>query len=357
MSNPKAVIFGCHTTQLLDEEKAFFQRTNPLGFILFARNCQSIPQVQQLVHDLRQTVDRQDAPILIDQEGGRVSRLLPPQWRKAPPAQTFGIMAEEDPEKASWCVKANAWLIGRELELLGINVNCAPVVDVLQETTHSIIGDRAFSYHPDIVATLALQAIKGFQESGIIPVIKHIPGHGQATVDSHERLPVVSASLESLASSDFEAFRQVCQHFKRQTDVSPWAMTAHVVYSSIDPTAPATQSPIVIESVIRGHIGFTGFLVSDCLTMKALDGSLGKRARRSLDAGCDAVLHCSGVLEEMIEVAAQTLPLKNESLRRFEQSMLNPFPSSFVSEEETLIQLEQNLRIEGLPPVVERNQI
>jgi beta-N-acetylhexosaminidase len=357
MSNPKAVIFGCHTTQLLDEEKAFFQRTNPLGFILFSRNCQSVNQVQKLVNDLRNTVNRPDAPILIDQEGGRVTRLASPQWRKAPPAQAFGIMAEEDPETASWCSKANAWLIGCELQRLGINVNCAPVVDVLHEITHSIIGDRAFSYHPDIVATLALQAIKGYQEAEIIPVIKHIPGHGQATVDSHEKLPVVSASLENLAASDFEAFRQVCQHFKRQTDTSPWAMTAHIVYSAIDPSAPATQSPLVIDSVIRGHIGFTGFLISDCLTMKALEGNLGKRARKSLDAGCDAVLHCSGVLEEMIEVASQTSPLKNESLKRFNQSVIKSSPSSFDSEEETLIRLEQNLRIEGLPPILERNRL
>jgi beta-N-acetylhexosaminidase len=149
----------------------------------------------------------------------------------------------------------------------------------------------------------------------------------------------------------------VCQHFKRQTDAIPWAMTAHIIYSAIDPTAPATQSPIVIDSVIRGHIGFTGFLISDCLTMKALDGSLGNRARRSLDAGCDAVLHCSGIFEEMIEVAAQTTPLKNESIKRLHQSLLRPLSKSFDSEEETLIELEQNLRIEGLPPSQERYEI
>jgi beta-N-acetylhexosaminidase len=356
MSNPKAVIFGCHSTELLPEEKAFFQRTNPLGFILFARNCDSVPQIQQLVHDLRQTIDRPDAPILIDQEGGRVTRLTSPTWRKAPPAEAFGIMAEEDPENASWCSRANAWLIGRELQKLGITVNCAPVVDVLHEMTHPIIGDRAFSHHPDIVATLALQAIKGFQEAGITATIKHIPGHGQATVDSHEKLPVVSASLENLASSDFEAFRQVCQHFKRETDVTPWGMTAHIIYSAIDPVMPATQSPLVIDSVIRGHIGFTGFLISDCLTMKALEGNLGKRAKISLDAGCDAVLHCSGILEEMIEVASQTTQLKTESLRRLQRSAFNPQSRAFDSEEETLNRLEQLLRLEGLPPSSERIQ-
>ena len=354
MPNPKAVIFGCHTTRLLPEEKEFFQRTDPLGFILFARNCETPEQIKQLVSDLRNTLGRPDAPILIDQEGGRVTRLTSPHWRTAPPAGTFGLMAEEDPEKASWCVRANAWLIGQELKELGISVNCAPVVDVLDKMTHPIIGDRAFSHNPEVVATLALQSIKGFQEAGIIPVIKHIPGHGQAAADSHEKLPIVSASLEVLGTSDFEAFRQACQYFKRQTDILPWAMTAHVVYSAIDPTTPATQSSLVIDSVIRGHIGFSGFLISDCLTMKALEGSLGTRAKKSLSAGCDAVLHCSGVLEEMIDVAAQTTPLKEEAMNRFNQSMPAAQSKNFDSREDTLLRLDQNLRFEGLVPLTER---
>jgi beta-N-acetylhexosaminidase len=167
-------------------------------------------------------------------------------------------------------------------------------------------------------------------------------------------LPVVSASLEDLSATDFEAFRQVSQHFKSETDSVPWAMTAHVVYSAIDPLLPATQSPLVIESVIRSHIGFTGFLISDCLTMKALTGNFGKRARTSLEAGCDAVLHCSGVLEEMIEVAAQTEPLRQESINRLTRSTLTPTPKSFGGEEETLLQLEQYLRLEGLQTSAER---
>lgn len=350
MTNPKAVIFGCHTTHLLAQEKAFFQRANPLGFILFSRNCENPDQIQQLVHELRCAVDRPDAPILIDQEGGRVARLSSPTWRAAPSASVFGTLAEEDPEEASWCTRANAWLIGKELEALGINVNCAPVVDVLHEMTHSVIGDRAFSHNPEVVATLALQAIKGFQEAAITPVIKHIPGHGQAMVDSHVKLPVVSTSAESLATTDFEAFRQVCHHFKRQTDIIPWAMTAHIVYSAIDPLYPATQSSKVIESVIREYIGFTGFLVSDCLTMKALEGSFGTRARKSLEAGCDAVLHCNGVLEEMIDVASQTASLRDESMNRLSRSIPHPLPKGFESVEETLARLNQNLRIEGLYP-------
>jgi beta-N-acetylhexosaminidase len=345
MSNPKAVIFGCQTTHLLETEKAFFQRTNPLGFILFARNCQSPDQVHQLVMDLRQAIDRPDAPVLIDQEGGRVARLTPPYWRASFPAEAFGSLAEEDPEKASWCTRASAWLMGRELQALGISVNCAPVVDVLHKTTHPVIGNRAFSHHPELVATLALQAIKGFQEAGITPVIKHIPGHGSATVDSHKKLPIVTASLEDLTQSDFQAFYQVCHH--HQTQPIPWAMTAHVVYTSIDPAAPATQSAKLIESVIRGYIGFSGFLISDCLTMEALSGNFGTRTKKSLEAGCDAVLHCSGILEEMIEVAAQATPLKPESMDRLQYSKPTHSPSSesFDSEEETWEKLTNSLQL------------
>jgi beta-N-acetylhexosaminidase len=347
-SNPRAVIFGCETTHLLAEEKEFFQRTNPFGFILFARNCETPEQVKQLVHELRQTVDRPEAPVLIDQEGGRVTRLSSPPWRKAPAASLFGILAKEDPEKASWCARANAWLMGQELQALGITVNCAPVVDISHSATHPVIGDRAYSHNPEIVATLALQVIKGFQEACIIPVIKHIPGHGRATADSHEKLPVVSETLEELAASDFEAFRQVCHYFKRQTDNLPWAMTSHILYPAIDDVNPATQSPSIIESVIRGHIGFNGFLISDCLTMKALTGNFGTRARKSLDAGCDAVLHCSGVLEDMIEVAAQTPCMKNESMTRFGKSIPVPQAPTFECVKDTLAQLTKDLCDEGL---------
>jgi beta-N-acetylhexosaminidase len=353
MSNPRAVIFGCQSTQLLDVERDFFQRTNPLGFILFARNCETPEQIQQLVHDLRKAVDRSDAPVLIDQEGGRVARLKGACWRAAPPLRTFGLLAEEDAEEASWCVRANAWLMGKELQALGVSVNCAPVVDVLHETTHAIIGDRAFGDNPDLVATLALQAIKGFQEANIVPVIKHIPGHGRATVDSHESLPVVEASLEELYATDFKAFQQVCRYFQRQTDRMPWAMTAHVIYNCVDTTAPATQSASLIDSVIREHIGFSGFLLSDCLTMKALKGNLGIRAKKSLDAGCDAVLHCSGSLEEMIEVMTGTAPLKDESLNRLRQSLFYTDPPLFASVEETLKRLNQTLNLEGFSGLAE----
>lgn len=353
MTNPKAVIFGCETTRLLPQEKDFFQRTNPLGFILFARNCETPEQVQQLVFDLRKTVDRDDAPVLIDQEGGRVARLKSPYWREAPPASIFGTFAEDNMEKASWCTRANSWLMGKELQSLNINVNCAPVVDVLHPTTHAVIGDRAFSDNTEIVTTLALQSIQGFLEAKVTPIIKHIPGHGKATVDSHEKLPVVTTSSEDLSLSDFEVFRQICQHLRKQEISIPWAMTAHIVYQAIDPHLPATQSSVLIERIIRNHIGFSGFLISDCLTMKALQGDLGTRAKKSLNAGCDAVLHCSGILEEMIHVAAQTLSLKEESMQRLQQSKPRFSSSSFSSEEETLMKLNQTLHSEGLFPLRE----
>ena len=353
MSNPRAVIFGCQSIRLSDVEKDFFQRTNPLGFILFARNCETPDQIQQLVHDMRKAVDRPDAPVLIDQEGGRVARLKGSFWRAAPSLRTFGLMAEEDAEEASWCTRANAWLMGKELQALGISVNCAPVVDVLHETTHAIIGDRAFGNNPELVATLALQAIKGFQEANIVPVIKHIPGHGRATVDSHESLPVIEASLEELYETDFKAFQQVCRYFQRQTDKMPWAMTAHVIYKSVDAIAPATQSVALIDRVIREYIGFSGFLLSDCLTMKALKGNLGLRAKKSLEAGCDAVLHCSGVLEEMIDVITETAPLKDESLHRLKRSLFHSDPPLFESMEETLKRLNQALNLEGFSTLAE----
>lgn len=344
MTFPKAVIFGCQTTHLLPEEQAFFERNNPFGFILFARNCQSPVQIIKLIRDLRQSVGREDAPILIDQEGGRIVRLPTPFWRLPPPADIFGAMGEDDLEEAMWCVRANSWLIGRDLKKLGITVNCAPVVDVLSADGHNIIGDRAFSSTPEMVALLATHAVQGFFAAGIIPVIKHIPGHGRALVDSHEGLPVVHASRESLVSSDFLAFSRIMENVRSQNLLLPWGMTAHVVYEAIDPQLPATLSPTVIEGIIRGHIGFSGLLLSDCLTMKALTGTLGYRAKTALESGCDIVLHCNGVLDEMIEVIANTPPLKTHLLKQIEDNFPVPSESEFADEQDVLERLENALR-------------
>lgn len=344
MTQPKAVIFGCQTTHLLPEERVFFERTNPLGFILFARNCQSPSQITELVRDLRQCVGREDAPILIDQEGGRVTRLPFTHWRLPPPAGVFGALGEDDPDEAMWCARANAWLIARDLKKIGISVDCAPVVDVLSQAGHPIIGDRAFSSTPEMVSLLATQAIQGFFDGGIIPVLKHIPGHGRALVDSHEHLPVVSTSRDDLVSSDFLAFSQVVERVKGQSLPMPWGMTAHVVYQAIDPSQPATLSSTVIEGIIRGHIGFSGLLLSDCLTMKALTGTLGYRTKLALESGCDVVLHCSGVLDEMIEVIANTHPLRSQHLDLVKNILPSSNNCEFTSEEEVLERLENSLR-------------
>jgi beta-N-acetylhexosaminidase len=320
LASPKAVIFGCSGPELTDEERYFFARSNPLGFILFERNCQTPEQVRSLVSDLRSTVQNPKAPILIDQEGGRVVRLKPPNWSALPAAHTFGEHAENNLGEAMEQTYALATKIAHELKDVGVTVNCAPCADLLREGADPIIGDRAFSSRPEIVALLCGQIIRGFQEFGITPVIKHLPGHGRAPVDSHKELPVVQTSYEELANTDFLAFKMICQSLG--TLPTPWGMTAHVVYESIDPKHPATHSSTLIQSVIREHIGFDGFLISDCLTMEALTGTFGERAQKAIDAGCDAVLHCNGKLNEMIQVANATPTLSFEALRRFQK---NPF--------------------------------
>jgi beta-N-acetylhexosaminidase len=307
---PKAVIFGCAGATLSDDEKRFFEQTKPLGFILFERNCRDPDQVRGLVGALRETVTVATAPVLIDQEGGRVQRLKPPHWRDAPPAGAFAALAGRDLGLAEEAVRLNAQLIAAELSSLGITVNCAPVLDTPQPGSHEIIGDRAFGGDPEIVAALGMASAVGFFQGGVIPVIKHIPGHGRAMADSHEELPVVDAGREELAEIDFSPFRALNR--------LPWAMTAHVVYAALDGDNPATTSAGVIAATIRGDIGFKGVLVSDDIGMKALGGSLKDRAAAVLAAGCDLVLHCSGEMAEMEAVAAGTGPVSDEGLARLE---------------------------------------
>jgi beta-N-acetylhexosaminidase len=318
-NGPRAVIFGCQGLTLTVEERAFFSRIQPLGFILFARNCESPAQIRKLIEQLRACVDHEIVPILIDQEGGRVARLRPPHWRDYAPAGLFGRIAENDMDEAIWAVKVNAYLLAQELAETGITVNCAPVVDLALPNMHPIIGDRSFGDDPDVVATLCEAVVEGFQAANIISVVKHLPGHGRAHVDSHEELPVVNNLRSTLAETDFEAFQNLCQRLQEKS-ISPWGMTAHITYTDIDPVLPATQSPDVIRSIIRQHIGFKGFLISDCLTMKALSGSYSARVEKSLKAGCDAVLHCNGELEEMMDMMAFIPPLSTESLERLNDS-------------------------------------
>jgi len=285
---PRAVILGCAGEQLGVDEGRFFGAADPVGFILFRRNCHSPDQVRELVVGLRGAIGRSDAPILIDQEGGRVARLRPPSWRLYPSAARLGSLPDPQAEVA---VRLGARLIADDLQDLGITVDCLPVLDIPVPGAHSVIGDRAYGTEPSRVTRLARAACHGLLEGGVLPVIKHIPGHGRARVDSHLECPVVETGIDELSRTDFAAFRALA--------AMPWAMSAHIVYMAIDPMAPATLSRRVISELIRGAIGFDGVLVSDDLSMQALGGDIAERAARALSAGCDLVLHCNGDRAEM----------------------------------------------------------
>jgi beta-N-acetylhexosaminidase len=305
---PKAVIFGCEGLSLTAWERDFFAAQDPFGFILFARNCDTPDQIRVLVAALRESVGRPDAPVLIDQEGGRVARLKPPHWRAAPPAARFGVLATRDSESAREAAWMNARMMAAELRALDITVDCVPVLDIAVPGAHDVIGDRSFGRDPKTVAALGRAVCEGMLAGGVMPVVKHIPGHGRAGVDSHLSLPQVTTGRAELEASDFAPFKALAD--------APWAMTGHVVYQAIDPQRPATTSRIVIEEVIRGHIGFKGVLVSDDLSMQALSGDLGERAQAALQAGCDIALHCNGKPEEMTQVAAACGKLARPSLAR-----------------------------------------
>lgn len=291
------VIFGCSGPELKPDEFTFFRECNPFGFILFKRNCQDSLQLACLIEHLKETVLRDDVPILIDQEGGRVARLKGNEWPDFPPQYYYGQKWAESPENAYTQAYENAYKIGIMLHELGINVNCSPLLDVLTEYTHQAIGDRAFSNDPEIVFELGKAYIEGYLEAGIKPVIKHLPGHGRATFDSHEDLPYVSASLNELKSTDFSPFQKLS---KLYPDI--WGMSAHIVYENLDPQNPATHSSYVINKIIRDNIGFKGLLLTDDLSMKALKGDFKTRTQKALEAGCDIILHCNGDMNEMKEI-------------------------------------------------------
>ena len=302
-------MFGCSGIRLTPDERALFAESHPLGFILFARNCVEPAQIRDLTAELRASVGRDDAPVLIDQEGGRIQRLNPPHWRAAPPAAAFGALAQTDRVAAREAVRLNAQLLAAELLALGVDVDCAPVLDVPVAGAHGIIGDRAFGTDPALVGDLGHAACEGFIAGGVAPVIKHIPGHGRARADSHLELPVVETPLDDLAKTDFAPFVVNAD--------APYAMTAHVVYTALDSKLPATLSTHVIDTVVRKRIGFDGFLFSDDVGMKALAGPLADRARTALAAGCDGVLHCSGDFAEMRELAASVPVLTSSAQARF----------------------------------------
>jgi len=308
-----AFISGCAGTSLSDDERAFFAETRPCGLILFARNCQSVSQLRTITEDFRDAVESDAALVLIDQEGGRVQRLRPPQWRQMPPARVYGDLYLYDPEGARAAAFAGGRLIAAELREAGITVNCTPVLDVPEAGSHDIIGDRAFSFDPGVVSNLGRAVVEGTLAGGVLPVIKHIPGHGRAMADSHLSLPRIDASAEELIEVDFRPFMALCH--------APLAMTAHVLLTAFDEERPASTSPVIMGEVIRELLGLTGLVMSDDIGMQALGGPFAERAAAVIDAGCDVALHCSGELAEMREVASAVPPLEGESAERFARAI------------------------------------
>jgi len=303
LPTPRAVVFGCAGPTLSPAERDFFAAANPLGFCLFARNCQAPTQLRNLVAALRDSVGRGDAPILIDQEGGRVARLTPPHWRRIPAAARLAVLPE-----AGEAVRLAMRLTADDLAQLGITIDAAPVLDLPVPGADAVIGDRAYGTERETVAALGRAACEGLLAGGVLPIIKHIPGHGRATVDSHRDCPRVSTGRETLDETDFAPFRALA--------AMPWAMTAHVVFTAIDPDEPATLSPRIVGEVIRGEIGFDGVLISDDLSMGALGGGLGERAEKAIAAGCDVTLHCNGERAEMEAVAEHTAALSDMAQAR-----------------------------------------
>jgi beta-N-acetylhexosaminidase len=320
----RACIFGLSGTEVSAEERVFFIETQPIGFILFRRNVDTPEQVRALTDNLRACVEREPF-ILIDQEGGRVRRLRPPHWPDYPPAAHYRDFARSVEEERD-LVRLGARLMAHDLRDLGINVDCAPVLDVPQPGAHDIIGDRAYGTTRESVAVMGRAACEGFLAGGVLPVIKHIPGHGRAGADSHAALPIVDTAYDEIVASDFYPF-QVCADM-------PLAMTAHVLYRAIDKKRPATTSKKAIR-MIRDVIGFDGLIMCDDLSMNALSGNLSRRARESVRAGCDVLLHCNGSLPQMTEVAAETPKLKGQALRRtdaaFRRLLRVPEPLDLVA--------------------------
>jgi beta-N-acetylhexosaminidase len=308
----QAAIYGLSGLELTPDERAFFRDADPAGYILFARNCATREQMRGLTDTLRSIHDREALPILIDQEGGRVARMKPPEWPAFPAGEAFARLYEKAPMSAIEAVRANAAAIAALLEEVGVNVDCLPVLDVRQPGATDIVGDRALGAEPMQVAALGRAALDGLAAGGVVGVIKHMPGHGRALVDSHKELPVVRASQAEL-EVDLEPFRTLRS--------APMGMTCHCVYTAWDSERPGSQSPTVIGEVIRGRIGFDGFLMSDDIGMNALAGGFAERARHVIAAGTDAVLHCSGAMEEMVAVASAAGPLSETGRERLERAM------------------------------------
>jgi len=313
MSESKAIIFGCAGKEPSGQEKEFFRAEQPWGFILFARNIGEPEQISDLVASMRDCVGRPETPVFIDQEGGRVQRIRPPIAPNYPPGSSVGAVYQADREAG---LRA-AWLLARlhafDLLRFGITADCLPVLDVPVDGASDVIGARAYGRDPDSVAALGRATAEGLIAGGVLPVMKHVPGHGRATLDTHLALPTVTEPIEALRSHDFAPFRAL-------NDL-PMAMTAHVIYASVDPEFPATTSAKVVKDIIRGEIGFDGLLISDDTSMKALSGTFVEKAAGIMAAGVDIVLHCNGVMEEMVGIAQGASTLSGKSLRRAERAL------------------------------------
>jgi beta-N-acetylhexosaminidase len=309
----RAFITGISGTTLTEDERAFIAAERPWGFILFRRNIDSPTQVKALVSEMREAAGAPDAPVLVDQEGGQVQRFRPPHWPDYPAGAAFGRLYDIDSKLGLQAARLSARLIADDLLPMGVTVDCLPLADVPVPGADAVIGDRAYGDEPNKVAAIARAVTEGLEQGGILPVLKHIPGHGRATADSHLALPTVDTPREELERTDFAAFKPLAD--------LPMAMTAHVVFSAIDPAQPATTSARMIERVIRGLIGFQGLLMSDDVGMNALAGSIGERSRALIAAGCDVILHCSGKLDEMQEVAREAPELSGKALARAQRAL------------------------------------
>ena len=308
----QAAIYAPAGPALSDDEKRFFRDADPAGFIVFKRNCENREQLLRLTDSLRELSGRTDLPILIDQEGGRVARMKPPEWPPFPAAERFAQLYQLAPSSAIEAARANARAIALMLREVGINVDALPLLDVRQEGASDIIGDRALGSEPMQVAALGRAVLDGLASAGVVGIIKHIPGHGRALVDSHKELPVVSASAEEL-DSDLQPFERLSS--------APMGMMAHVVYTAWDRERPASMSPVVIRDIVRERIGFDGWLMSDDIGMEALEGDFGTRAAGVVAAGCDIALHCSGKMEEMLAVASAAPRMSEEGETRLALAM------------------------------------
>ena len=304
----KAFIAGCTGPHLSPEEIQFFEQEKPWGFILFARNIENREQVLNLTRQMRECVGRENAPILIDEEGGRVQRLRPPHWQTNPPGKILGDLFQLDKQQGCRAAFLQGRLIAHDLNEIGVNVDCLPVLDVPVAGAHDAIGDRAYSLDPDVVAQIGRCVVVGLLAGGVLPIVKHMPGHGRAFGDSHHELPKVNASLTELLATDFKPFTAL-------NDVK-MAMTGHIVFEAIDSEFPATTSPVMIDDIIRGKIGFGGLLMSDDVSMNALSGDYRERTQSIFAAGCDIVLHCNGLMEQMCAVAAATPELSGIASER-----------------------------------------